>query len=124
MDTVILNCRARSFHHNKSQRKDPFIVLSCIIAGKAKYVKDLFSTLILHEASNTKALGGLYDFWEKWGNTRTNGKREKTKGAEDALGKICPDSTLILPDLAQRDQRAGYCQLRCRHATPAGSLCG
>ncbi|HDZ9649147.1 TPA: hypothetical protein RU073_005299 [Klebsiella pneumoniae] len=37
---------------NKSQRADPFVVLSRIIAGKTKYVKDPFSAQILHEASN------------------------------------------------------------------------
>jgi hypothetical protein len=52
MDTAILASKSRSFHHNKSQRVDPFIVLSRIIAGKAKFVKDPFSAQILHEASH------------------------------------------------------------------------
>lgn len=52
MDTAILASKARSFHHNKSQRADPFVVLSRIIAGKTKYVKNPFSAQILHEASN------------------------------------------------------------------------
>ncbi|WP_117029776.1 hypothetical protein, partial [Klebsiella pneumoniae] len=41
-----------SAHDNKSQRADPFVVLSRIIAGKTKCVKDRFSAQILHEASN------------------------------------------------------------------------
>ncbi len=52
MDTGILHLTGRSCHDNKSQRADPFVVLSRIIAGKTKYVKDPFSAQILHEASN------------------------------------------------------------------------
>ena len=52
MDTGILHLTGRSCHDNKSQRADPFVVLSSIIAGKTKYVKDRFSPQILHEASN------------------------------------------------------------------------
>jgi hypothetical protein len=52
MDTGILHLTGRSCHDNKSQRADPFVVLSRIIAGKTKCVKDPFSAQILHEASN------------------------------------------------------------------------
>jgi len=52
MNTVILALMARSCHHNKSQRVDPFVVLSRIIAGKTKCVKDPFSALIHAEASH------------------------------------------------------------------------
>ncbi|HFS7308217.1 TPA: hypothetical protein ACH1O0_005802, partial [Klebsiella pneumoniae] len=52
MDTGILHLTGRSCHDNKSQRADPFVVLSRIIAGKTKCVKDRFSAQILHEASN------------------------------------------------------------------------
>jgi len=43
MDTGILHLTGRSCHDNKSQRADPFVVLSRIIAGKAKYVKARFA---------------------------------------------------------------------------------
>ncbi|WP_414457735.1 hypothetical protein, partial [Klebsiella pneumoniae] len=52
MDTGILHLTGRSCHDNKSQRADPFVVLSRIIAGKTKCVKDPFSAQILHEASH------------------------------------------------------------------------
>ncbi|WP_193431960.1 hypothetical protein [Salmonella enterica] len=52
MDTVILHLTCRSCHDNKSHRADPFIVLSRIIAGKTKCVKDPFSALIHVEASH------------------------------------------------------------------------
>jgi len=43
MDTGILHLTGRSCHDNKSHRKDPFVALSRIIAGKTKCVKDPFS---------------------------------------------------------------------------------
>ncbi|MEZ3031251.1 hypothetical protein ACBQ97_19180 [Escherichia ruysiae] len=52
MDIAILTWTSGSFHDNKSQRADPFIALSRIIAGKAKYIKDPFSVQIFHEASH------------------------------------------------------------------------
>lgn len=52
MDTGILHLRGRSCHDNKSQRVDPFVVLSRIIAGKTKYVKDHFSAKIHFKASH------------------------------------------------------------------------
>lgn len=52
MNTGILHLTGRSCHDNKSQRADPFIVLSRIIAGKTKYVKDPFSASIHAEASH------------------------------------------------------------------------
>lgn len=52
MDTGILHLTGRSCHDNKSQRADPFIVLSRIIAGKTKYVKGPFSAQIHAEASH------------------------------------------------------------------------
>lgn len=42
MDTGILHLTGRSCHDNKSQHADPFVVLSHIIAGKTKWVKDPF----------------------------------------------------------------------------------
>lgn len=52
MDTGILHLRGRSCHDNKSQRADPFIALSRIIAGKTKCVKDPLSAKIHAEASH------------------------------------------------------------------------
>lgn len=72
MDTGILHLTGRSCHDNKSQRADPFVVLSRIIAGKTKYVKDPFSVQIHGEASNDGACRRFYGFWENWGNARTN----------------------------------------------------
>lgn len=42
MDTGILHLTGRSCHDNKSQRADPFIVLSRIIAGKPNVQRILF----------------------------------------------------------------------------------
>lgn len=42
MDTAFLACNDRSCYDNKSQRVDPFVGLTNIIAGKAKPVKDPF----------------------------------------------------------------------------------
>lgn len=53
MDTVILTLNDGSCHDNKSQRADPFVVLSRIIAGKTKYVKDPFSVPIHVKASRS-----------------------------------------------------------------------
>ncbi|ECF2367195.1 hypothetical protein E1890_21365 [Salmonella enterica subsp. enterica serovar Mountpleasant] len=55
MDTGILHLTGRSCHDNKSHRADPFIVLSRIIAGKTKCVKDPFSAPIHTEAVMTRA---------------------------------------------------------------------
>ena len=52
MDTGILHLTGRSCHDNKSQRADPFIVLSRIVAGKTKCVKDPFSAPNHAEASH------------------------------------------------------------------------
>lgn len=52
MDTGILHLTGRSCHDNKSQHADPFVVLSLIIAGKTKCVKDPFPAQIRAEASN------------------------------------------------------------------------
>ncbi|ELP9537395.1 hypothetical protein R1968_003131 [Salmonella enterica] len=88
MDTGILHLSGRSCHDNKSQRADPFIVLSRIIAGKTKCVKDPFSPQIHSEARQGKACALFYGFWENWGNARTNTiepKREGSREGEDAL---------------------------------------
>ncbi len=85
MDTGILHLTGRSCHDNKSQRADPFVVLSRIIAGKTKYVKDRFSAQILHEASHD---AGSWLFYGFWGNARTNRIEQKKEGSregEDAL---------------------------------------
>lgn len=55
MNTDILHLTGRSCHDNKSQRADPFIVLSRIIAGKTKCVKDPFPPRIHAEARRDKA---------------------------------------------------------------------
>lgn len=55
MDTGILHLTGRSCHDNKSQRADPFVVLSRIIAGKTKRVKDHFLPQIHAEARQDKA---------------------------------------------------------------------
>lgn len=73
---------ARSCHHNKSQRKDPFVVLSRIIAGKTKHVKDPFSSLIRAEGSDGAGYRPFNAFWENWGNARTNRNGPKKEGAE------------------------------------------
>lgn len=52
MDTGILHLNGRSCHINKSQHKDPFVVLSNIIAGKAKCIKEPFSDQIHAEVSH------------------------------------------------------------------------
>lgn len=55
MDTGILHLIGRSCHDNKSQRADPFVVLSRIIADKTKYVKDPFLPRIHAEARQGRA---------------------------------------------------------------------
>ncbi|ETC67028.1 hypothetical protein SEEE3402_20035 [Salmonella enterica subsp. enterica serovar Enteritidis str. 3402] len=55
MDTGILHLTGRSCHDNKSQRADPFIVLSRIIAGKTKCAKNLFAPRIHAEARQGRA---------------------------------------------------------------------
>ncbi|HDI5916582.1 TPA: hypothetical protein POB02_004690 [Escherichia coli] len=77
MDTGILHLNGRSCHINKSQHKDPFVVLSHIIAGKAKCIKDHFSDQILVEASYGEACRHSDGFWENWGNARTGRNGEK-----------------------------------------------
>ncbi|EGN2311748.1 hypothetical protein IIF74_004373 [Salmonella enterica] len=88
MDTGILHLTGRSCHDNKSQRTDPFIVLSRIIAGKTKCVKDPFPAQIHAEARQGKGFRRYNGFWENWGNARTNRiepKREESREGEDAL---------------------------------------
>ena len=51
MDTGILHLTGRSCHDNKSQRVDPFVVITRIIAEKPKPIKDPFSAHIYAEAS-------------------------------------------------------------------------
>ncbi|HBX8026086.1 TPA: hypothetical protein MIG99_25540 [Klebsiella pneumoniae] len=62
-------------HHNKSQRADPFVCLTHIIAGKTKRVKDPFCHQILHKARHGKGCRPSEAFWEKWGNARINRSR-------------------------------------------------
>lgn len=88
MDTGILHLTGRSCHDNKSQRADPFIVLSRIIAGKTKYVKDPFPAQIHAEARQGKGCRRYNGFWENCGNARTNRiepKRDGSREGEDAL---------------------------------------
>ena len=63
-------------------------MLSHIIAGKTKQVKDPFSGLIHSEASYGAACRHSNGFWENWGNARTNRIEQKKEGSregEDAL---------------------------------------
>lgn len=88
MDTGILHLTGRSCHDNKSQRADPFIALSHIIAGKTKYVKDPFLAMIHAKARQDKGFSRFKGFWENWGNARTDRiepKREESREGEDAL---------------------------------------
>ncbi|MBW5974720.1 hypothetical protein CF034_26810 [Klebsiella michiganensis] len=90
---------ARSCHHNKSQHADPFIVLSIIIAGKTKYVKDPFWCQIRHKARCDKGCRPYRAFWEKCGNARTNGKEQKEIliGREKVLYKKSRSGTPVNP---------------------------
>lgn len=83
MDTGILHLTGRSCHDNKSQRADPFIVLSRIIAGKTKHVKDPFPAQIHAEARQGKGCRRYNGFWENWGNAKTNWRKPKAKGVEN-----------------------------------------
>lgn len=84
MDTGILPVNGRSYQCNKSQREDPFVVLSSIIVGKPKYVKDPFSARIHAEARHGALYRPICCFWEKWGNAMINRigtKRRERRGA-------------------------------------------
>lgn len=71
MDTVILTLNDGSCHDNKSQRADPFVVITHIIAGKTKLVKDRFYHLILDEVRTGAPYRPFRAFWENWGNANT-----------------------------------------------------
>lgn len=71
-------------------------MLSNIIVGKTKHVKDPFADQILHEASHGAAYRHFNDFWENWGNARTKGKEQKAMSnvrAKGALQEILPGYT-------------------------------
>ncbi|EHF7647441.1 hypothetical protein J3Y89_003220 [Salmonella enterica] len=116
MDTGILHLTGRSCHRNKSQRADPFIVLSHIIAGKTKCVKDPFLAMIHAKARQDKGFSRFKVFWEKWGNARTKmsrSKREENTEREVALREFWSGYTPVtLPVFTQRNVVADYCQLR------------
>jgi len=116
MDTGILHLTGRSCHDNKSQRADPFVVLSRIIAGKTKCTKDPFPAQIHAEASQGKGCRRYNGFWEKWGNARTDRIGPKRKGyrkMEGALRKFWPGHTPVtLSVFTQRNVVADYCQLK------------
>lgn len=57
-------------------------MLSHIIAGKTKQLKDPFSGLIHAEASHSAGYRQFNGFWEKWGNTRYNRKEQKVMEPE------------------------------------------
>lgn len=98
MDTGILHLTGRSCHDNKSQRADPFVVLSRIIAGKTKCVKDPFPAQIHAEARQGKGCTRCNGFWEKWGNARTNGIesiREGSREGKDALREFWLGTTPV-----------------------------
>ncbi|MBW6047739.1 hypothetical protein D2912_22640 [Klebsiella pneumoniae] len=69
MGTAILTGMARSCHHNKSQRADPFVYLTHIIAGKTKYIKEPFYHQNLRKARHSAGYSPFHGFW---GNARTN----------------------------------------------------
>ncbi|MDU7296998.1 MAG: hypothetical protein E7L38_21040 [Klebsiella pneumoniae] len=50
--TAVAKSTPGAIGSRETQRADPFVVLSRIIAGKTKCVKDPFSAQILHEASH------------------------------------------------------------------------
>ena len=56
-------------------------MLSRIIAGKTKHVKDPFSDLIRAEGSDGAGYRPFNVFWENWGNARTNGIEPKKGGS-------------------------------------------
>ncbi|OWP36984.1 hypothetical protein CEG93_01155 (plasmid) [Raoultella ornithinolytica] len=83
---------ARSCHHNKSQHADPFIVLSIIIAGKTKYVKDPFWCQIRHKARCDKGCRPYRAFWENWSNARMYmlGRKKKRRERYAISGLVHP----------------------------------
>ncbi|HDX8632005.1 TPA: hypothetical protein RQN69_005170 [Klebsiella michiganensis] len=88
MDTAILARNGGSCHENKSQRVDPFVVITRIIAGKTKQVKDRFEGLILPDTRTGVPCSPFRAFWENWGNARVNRiepKKEGSREGEDAL---------------------------------------
>jgi hypothetical protein len=87
MDTGILHLTGRSCHDNKSQRADPFVVLSRIIAGKTKYVKDPFLLRSSMKPVMTRVDGCFTVFGRIGvmpGQTGSN-KKGREQGREDAL---------------------------------------
>ncbi|MER3788303.1 hypothetical protein J9B06_26460, partial [Klebsiella pneumoniae] len=90
MDTGILHLTGRSCHDNKSQRADPFVVLSRIIAGKTKCVKDRFSSQILPETHKDAGLWLFLGFLGKFGQWRGckfgRGKEKKKKKEKKTKG--------------------------------------
>lgn len=83
MDTGILHLTGRSCHDNKSQLADPFIVLSRIIAGKTKYVKDPFPVQIRTEASHARAEGGFTVFGRNRVMPGQTGSDQKERNREE-----------------------------------------
>ncbi|WP_211172306.1 hypothetical protein [Klebsiella sp. DNRA6] len=97
MDTVILALNDGSCHDNKSQRADPFVVITHIIAGKTKPVKDRFYRLILDEVRTGAPYRPFRAFWENWGNarrSRNESKRVGSREGKDALREFCPGTPL------------------------------
>ena len=80
MDTGILHLTGRSCHDNKSQRADPFVCITSIIAGKTKLVKDRFSPILPMKPCNGALCRPVWAFWENWGNARTDRIRAKDRG--------------------------------------------
>jgi hypothetical protein len=102
MDTAILQGNGRSFHCNKSQIADPFVVLSRIIVDKTKCVKDPFSAPACAEASHDALLEPYYGFWEKWGNARAyriepkKGREQRRKGCATLILERPPSNLVSL----------------------------
>ncbi|WP_142469867.1 hypothetical protein [Klebsiella pasteurii] len=80
MDTVILALNDGSCHDNKSQHADPFDVITHIIAGKTKLVKERFYHLILDEVRTGAPYRPFRAFLEKWGNARRTRIRTEGRG--------------------------------------------
>ncbi|HHB9143590.1 TPA: hypothetical protein ACN7S4_005344 [Klebsiella pneumoniae] len=62
MDTGILHLTGRSCHDNKSQRADPFVCLTRIIADKTKLVEDLSGARSCAKPDMARAAGHLSIF--------------------------------------------------------------
>ena len=75
-------------HHNKSQRADPFVCLTRIIADKTKLVEDLSGARSCAKPDMARAAGHLSIFGRIGvmpGQTGSKPKREVSREGEDGL---------------------------------------